>query len=380
MLISVFFIVFKCICAKENKKQKEQQREKRIQDEISELVKRYTVEDEVTKSNVPSITEIDNPLVDSEVVFCVKTYIREAEEQEQKIIELRSKIQEILYCNGYVTDERKLEYLKEKEPELRTLKEELLDAQKPQNNRKIVLNEMTTEELEDIRNSIVEIGKSQKVRNMGNLDWKTVTEMSIPIELKYFQFQTKPVMLHLMDYCFYIFSKTILVFTLEGKFVTALQRSCFRVNVQRDRERAYFNLETQSYSSNAVGTDSKCIDKGEERHTWLHTCKDGSMDLRYRNNYRINYRYDTMEYGRIRFSVADFMEEFKFSAEQAVLAAEKAAEENEKYKVTQESNNESSVINLLQLLEPSSKSARKLEERYIKLDVPQKKYCYIERS
>lgn len=54
------------------------------------------------------------------------------------------------------------------------------------------------------------------------------------------------------------------------------------------------------------------------------------------------------------------------------MAAEKAAEENEKYKVTQESNNESSVINLLQLLEPSSKSARKLEERYIKLDVPRK--------
>ena len=132
--------------------------------------------------------------------------------------------------------------------------------------------------------------------------------------------------------------------------------------------------------TNAVGTDSKCIDKGEERHTWLHTCKDGSMDLRYRNNYRINYRYDTMEYGRIRFSVADFTEEFKFSAEQAILAAEKAAEENEKYKVTRESNNESSVINLLQLLEPSSKSARELEERYIKLDVPQKKYCYIERS
>lgn len=104
------------------------------------------------------------------------------------------------------------------------------------------------------------------------------------------------------------------------------------------------------------------------------------MDLRYRNNYRINYRYDTMEYGRIRFSVADFTEEFKFSAEQAILAAEKAAEENEKYKVTRESNNESSVINLLQLLEPSSKSARELEERYIKLDVPQKKYCYIERS
>ena len=366
--------------AEESRERKEQEHRKQIQDEISEIVKQYTVQEDATKNNVPSITKIDNPLVDSEVVFCVKTYIREAEEQEQKIIELRAKIQKILNYNNYVTGEQNLEYLKQKEPELRVLKDELLDAQKPQDNRKIVLNETTSQELEDIRNSIVESGKSQKVRNMGNLDWKTVTEVSMPVELKYFRSQTKPVMLHLMDYCFCIFSKTILVFTLEGRFVTALQRSCFRVNVQRDRERAYFNLETQSYSSNAVGTDSKCIDKGEERHTWLHTCKDGSMDLRYRNNYRINYRYDTMEYGRIRFSVADFTEEFKLSAEQAILAAEKAAEENEKYKVTRESNNESSVINLLQLLEPSSKSARELEERYIKLDVPQKKYCYIERS
>lgn len=366
--------------AEESRERKEQEHRKQIQDEISEIVKQYTVQEDATKNNVPSITKIDNPLVDSEVVFCVKTYIREAEEQEQKIIELRAKIQKILNYNNYVTGEQNLEYLKQKEPELRVLKDELLDAQKPQDNRKIVLNETTSQELEDIRNSIVESGKSQKVRNMGNLDWKTVTEVSMPVELKYFRSQTKPVMLHLMDYCFCIFSKTILVFTLEGRFVTALQRSCFRVNVQRDRERAYFNLETQSYSSNAVGTDSKCIDKGEERHTWLYTCKDGSMDLRYRNNYRINYRYDTMEYGRIRFSVADFTEEFKFSAEQAILAAEKAAEENEKYKVTRESNNESSVINLLQLLEPSSKSARELEERYIKLDVPQKKYCYIERS
>lgn len=366
--------------AEESRERKEQEHRKQIQDEIMQLVKRYSVEDEVTKSNVPNIAEIESPRLDSEVVFCVKSYIREAEEQELQIVDLKEQIQEILNGYRYLSDEQRLEYLKEKEPELRTLKEELLDAQKPQDNRKIVLNETTSQELEDIQNSILEIGKSQKIRNMGNLDWKMVTEVSIPVELKYFRSQTKPVMLHLMDYCFCIFSKTILVFTLEGRFVTALQRSCFRVNVQRDRERAYFNLETQSYSSNAVGTDSKCIDKGEERHTWLHTCKDGSMDLRYRNNYRINYRYDTMEYGRIRFSVADFTEEFKFSAEQAILAAEKAAEENEKYKVTRESNNESSVINLLQLLEPSSKSARELEERYIKLDVPQKKYCYIERS
>lgn len=380
IVIVLLVIVDKWRSYKASKEKKEKEQKKHIQDEIEAIVSRYTDWAVTEKSNVPNIAEVESPLLDPEVVFCVRSYIREAEEQELQIVELKEQIQEILNGYRYLSDEQRLEYLKEKEPELRTLKEELLDAQKPQDNRKIVLNETTSQELEDIQNSILEIRKSQKIRNMGNLDWKMVTEVSMPVELKYFRSQTKPVMLHLMDYCFCIFSKTILVFTQEGKFVTALQRNCFRMNVQRDRERAYFNLETQSYSSNAVGADSKCVDLGEERHTWLHTCKDGSVDLRYRNNYPINYRYDTMEYGKICFSVADFTEEFKFSSEQAILTAEKAASENEKYVVTRESNNESSVINLLQLLEPSSKSARKLEERYAKLDVPQKKYCYIERS
>ena len=376
----VFFIVFKCICAKENKKQKEQQREKRIQDEISELVKRYTVEDEVTKSNVPSITEIDNPLVDSEVVFCVKTYIREAEKQEQKIIELRSKIQDILYCNGYVTDERKLEYLKEKEPELRTLKEELLDAQKPQDNRKIVLNETTSDELESFRETIQEISKSQKIQSMDDLEWKSMVEASLPDELRYFKSMTKPVTLFIKDYCYCLYSKTILVFTPEGKFTTALDRKSFVFKVERNLEKAYFSKSQDGYPRSVAGKDSKCIEKGPERYTWQYTCRDGSRDRRYSNNYMIEYRYDTMEYGKIRLSIADTTAEFEFSSEQAVLAAEKAASENEKYKATRENNNESSIINLLQVLEPSSKSARELEERYAKLDVPQKKYCYIERS
>ena len=106
-----------------------------------------------------------------------------------------------------MTGEQNLEYLKQKEPELRVLRDELLDAQKPQDNRKIVLNETTSQELEDIRNSIVESGKSQKVRNMGNLDWKTVTEVSMPVELKYFRSQTKPVMLHLLGIRKTVFEK-----------------------------------------------------------------------------------------------------------------------------------------------------------------------------
>lgn len=378
--VVVFLVKAAVTTSKEKQEQKEREHKRRIQDEISEIVKRYTVEDEVTKSNVPSITEIDNPLVDSEVVFCVKTYIREAEKQEQKIIELKSKIQDILYCNGYVTDERKLEYLKEKEPELRTLKEELLDAQKPQDNRKIVLNETTSNELESFRETIQEISKSQKIHSMDDLEWKSMVEASLPDELRYFKSMTKPVTLFIKDYWYCIYSKTILVFTPEGKFATALDRKSFVFKVERNLEKAYFSKSQDGYPRSVAGKDSKCIEKGPERYTWRYTCRDGSRDRRYSNNYMIEYRYDTMEYGKIRLSIADTTAEFKFSSAKAILAAEKAASENEEYKATRENNNESSIINLLQVLEPSSKSARELEERYAKLDIPQKKYCYIERS
>lgn len=366
--------------AEESKERKEQERRKQIQDEISEIVSRYTLQEDMTKSNVPGIAEIDNPLVDSEVVYCVKTYIREAEEQEQKIIELRAKIQEILNYNNYATGEQNLEYLKQKEPELKKLKEELLDAQKPQDNRKIILNETTSDEMESFREAIQEISKSQKIQSMNDLEWKSMAEAPLPDELRYFKSATKPVTLLMKDYCYCIYSKTILVFTPEGKFATALDRKSFIFRVERNLEKAYFSKSQDDYPRSVAGKDSKCVEMGPERYTWRYTCRDGSRDRRYSNNYMIEYRYDTMEYGKIRLSIADITAEFKFSSEQAVLAAEKAASENEKCKVTRESNNESNIINLLQMLEPSSKSARELEERYAKLDVPQKKYCYIERS
>ena len=215
---------------------------------------------------------------------------------------------------------------------------------------------------------------------MDDLEWKSMVEASLPDELRYFKSMTKPVTLFIKDYCYCIYSKTILVFTPEGKFTTALDRKSFVFKVERNLEKAYFSKSQDGYPRSVAGKDSKCIEKGPERYTWRYTCRDGSRDRRYSNNYMIEYRYDTMEYGKIRLSIADTTAEFKFSSAKAILAAEKAASENEEYKATRENNNESSIINLLQVLEPSSKSARELEERYAKLDIPQKKYCYIERS
>lgn len=361
-------------------KKSKEKRKQAIQDSISEFINRYMLKDTSEQIRVLSIVEVDSPLVDTEVVSCVNQYIHETMDIEKEIITLKEKTQEILCHNQHFTEEERLEYLKEKEPELKLMTERLQNLRILVNGRKIVLNETTSQEIECIRKAIQEIGKSRKVRNISNREWKSATDVFPPEELLYFTSATTPVILRLKEFCFCIFSKTILAFTLDGKFVTALQRNCFMIQISRDWERVYFDVKRNTYSGNAVDNDSKRIKTGDERFTWPHVRDDGTKDTNFWDNPSIIYRYDTMEYGRIRISVADFTEDFKFSSANALAVAEKASVANAKCTIARETNNKTALISLLQVLAPLSKQVRKLEERYTKLDIPQKKYCYIERS
>lgn len=337
------------------------------QEKLQYILKFIEQSENSVQSKVPSITEIENPLIDLEVISCVKTYIREVERQDEERKQLYEKAKKLVSGNGNLT-------------ELQDVWTELQSVQSRLKPKSIILNETSSQELDSIRTAIQEIGKSHRIQKVGGLEWKAVTNISFPEELKYFKSATKPVILRLMEFCFCVFSKTVLVFTLDGKFVTALKRDAFFVRTERDWERVYLNVKRNEYTAKFVAGDSKRVKIGDERFTWAYTNSDGSKDSGYINNPCIIYRYDTMEYGKILLCVADFSEKFSFSSEKAVLAAEKAVAENAKYNVDRRSSNKSNFISLLQMLEPLSEQTRKIEETYAKLDVPQKKYCYIERG
>lgn len=337
------------------------------QEKLQYILKFIEQSENSVQSKVPSITEIENPLIDLEVISCVKTYIREVERQDEERKQLYEKAKKLVSGNGNLT-------------ELQDVWTELQSVQSRLKPKSIILNETSSQELDSIRTAIQEIGKSHLIQKVGGLEWKAVTNISFPEELKYFKSATKPVILRLMEFCFCVFSKTVLVFTLDGKFVTALKRDAFFVRTERDWERVYLNVKRNEYTAKFVAGDSKRVKIGDERFTWAYTNSDGSKDSGYINNPCIIYRYDTMEYGKILLCVADFSEKFSFSSEKAVLAAEKAVAENAKYNVDRKSSNKSNFISLLRILEPLSEQTRKIEETYAKLDVPQKKYCYIERG
>lgn len=348
---------------------------------VLENVREFIAKSESSiQSGVPSIMEIENSLVDLEVVYCVKSYIREVAKQNAEWKQLYEKAKELMGCNGNIQEKKKDGKWKGNVAELQDFWIQLQAMRNRLKPQGIALNETSSTELESIRTAIQEIGKSHRIQKINGLGWEAVTKNPLPADLKYFKSATKPVILRLMEFCFCVFSKTVLVFTLDGKFVTALKRDAFFVRTERDWERVYLNVKRNEYTAKFVAGDSKRVKIGDERFTWAYTNSDGSKDSGYINNPCIIYRYDTMEYGKILLCVADFSEKFSFSSEKAVLAAEKAVAENAKYNVDRRSSNKSNFISLLRMLEPLSEQTRKIEETYAKLDVPQKKYCYIERG
>lgn len=123
---------------------------------------------------------------------------------------------------------------------------------------------------------------------------------------------------------FCLFSNVILVFDKLGVFATAIDSSALRVVVKKETTSVTISNGTAG-SNQYIADDSNCISQGITRSTWLHTCRDGSPDLRYSYNPRLEYRTDTYEYVVIEFVIADKKVSFSASSGTVGDAFEKAA-------------------------------------------------------
>ena len=122
-----------------------------------------------------------------------------------------------------------------------------------------------------------------------SIDYETIQE-----DLKHFKHQAVPISLEIDSYRFYIFPSLIVVFsganTLEGIFKpSAISISLDKSEVEKKRYYAFYEEKPQVYN------DTKIISKEIPRYTWLHTCRDGSPDMRYKHNPRQTY-YEKKEY------------------------------------------------------------------------------------
>lgn len=290
----------------------------------------------------------------AEIVECVKKYKQNNEKIYHSLSVLYDKVYDILQASKSYTDKKEcLAFLNENSEELSQLKLEIDSLEESLNKTKIKLLSDTTESIKWLKGAFVHLKISKKLSNDKNTPRiGKLLEDTLPADLKMFEFDDKydssPLTLHFARWTFCFFEKAILVFDLNGNFYTALDPSALELEVTRLQSSITVHSGNVIYNE-FIDTDSKCIQRGVQYTTWVHTCRDGSPDLRYSYNPRIDYRTDIMEYGIIELKIYDYNIKYTTSSSKTLDAMEQAKKTYcQSYK--QYHNPIPSLLNLFDLL------------------------------
>ena len=255
-----------------------------------------------------------------EVKEVVQLYKDHTLADSQKYNSINKQIDNILSVKK--NPDEKLAYLKEKTDVLKQLKGERDKVLVRINTRKIeILNESSA--TVDIDTAFRMLLLS-KVCSFDTIDITDLICKDTPKELEFFSYPHKPLVLNYNTRKYCIFSKIIIVFNQSGKFIAAIPAQQIKLHLSTKIEEVYISNDKEQkrkYSAN----DSKLIKKGQTYSYWLHTCKDGSPDLRYRDNPRFSSRTDKYEYGEVVFYLSNSPITYRFSSQDAVKSFVKIA-------------------------------------------------------
>lgn len=267
--------------------------------------------------------QIAPDLINKEVVFTVNSYKDRMAAIYNRYSLITNEINRILACTDCISVDEKYSHLISCEDKLKQLKEEGDSCLSQLSSYKIEILNDNRDLLFEMKLAFRYLLNSKKCQS-DSLTIKEFITPDKPNDLMLFKYENEPVILFWEQYYFCLFSNVILVFDKLGVFATAIDSSALRVVVKRETTSVTVSNGTAG-SNQYIADDSKCISQGIARSTWLHTCRDGSPDLRYSYNPRLEYRTDTYEYVVIEFVIADKKVSFSASSGTVGDAFEKAA-------------------------------------------------------
>lgn len=202
----------------------------------------------------------------------------------------------------------KKKWLALKQPEIDSLEQAIIDLEEEmsENEAQIVQIEKQVDELkfnvfdesntafEKLKAAFEKVKKSCKVSGSPNLVSSVISTAQRDKDLRYVSYKTVPYGLLLENYRFYFFPNGIWVFEDDAKLVGVYKPKALQgfFETKETIKQSYYS----SYSRKPdVYDDTKIITKDIPHHTWLHTCRDGSPDMRYSHNPMRTY-YTKQEY------------------------------------------------------------------------------------
>jgi len=306
-------------------REEKDRRERKNADQLSTLISLYGLEDAFSQSFLSDSGTVINHR-NPEACNCFKVYCEAVWLLNNKIKHLAEANQRILLCPGCSSTEEKIAYIHQHEDELKKNKEEATNYRVQKENFKIVITDFESEPLTRLRNAMSFLKHSKRIVSSSNLTIKDFLSVPSSNVLKCFQYSVAPVMLNFEKFHAYCFPKLILLCN-QDKFLAAVNPSALSIEVIRKEVDAIYDMDQNTYlSAHIVAEDSLVINKGQERLTWQHACRDGSPDLRYSYNPAMRRRNDRVVYGKVRISINHEFVEYTFSSHRALEALQKAYE------------------------------------------------------
>lgn len=326
LVVDIYFIYLITQSVRKSREQQrivaENNRIAEVTHKVEALISQYTLMS-LNASRTALPFQITPDLINKEVVFTVNSYKERMAKIYDRYLLITNEIKRILACAGCISVDEKYSHLTSNEAKLKQLKEEGETCLSHLSSYKI-------EMLNDDRNLLFEMKlafryllNSKKCQSE-SLTIKEFITPDKPSDLMLFRYKNEPIILFWEQYYFCLFSNVILVFDERGIFTTAIDPSALKVVIKKETTAVTVSNGTAG-SNQYIADDSKCISQGITRSTWLHTCRDGSPDLRYSYNPRLEYRTDTYEYVVVEFIIADKKVSFSASSGAVGDAFEKVA-------------------------------------------------------
>lgn len=251
--------------------------------------------------------------IDHELLFHIMRFKYDYDESVKKCLETNDRLLRLLSCPDCNSLAMKLDYLNTNIEQIKRLKAES-DKQFNQIGtlRFPIPNNSNFQALLFRAFSLLQESKKYSF-DEGTIE--TVVNNCHPTDISLFDLKEPIITLKVEKNYYCLLGETIVVFDENGYFSTVLKKSVLKIEVKKEIGGLY------SY----VASDSKLVKGGLLTYTWLHTCVDGSPDMRYNYNPRIPQMKDGYEYGVVTISIAAKKIRITVSSQKAIEAFEELA-------------------------------------------------------
>ena len=276
---------------------------------LKDLIDKYNV------PPVPSTISNSDPLQKAmasyqciEINQAVKKLVRNQLEIREKLRNLKKEIDSLLACPECLSDSERIKYLKKHKETLSEKREEYLSLLSEIENNKIQLLNRERNSFTQLINSLELFSDSRKIVNNCSISYDKFIQLSSVLPGNIFYSSQDPIRLSFEAYNYYLLPDTILVFTNENEFVTALEPMSLIIDF-RDKRKNVYNSKNGTSGwrclDNLVSDDSILVSRGNVSSTWMHTRKDGGPDLRYSHNPIIETRTDIYSCTDLTIQIGD---------------------------------------------------------------------------